>query len=144
MRSSLPDAVTIAALRQLLARSYAALEGVQASTGQTLSELVDPSCYGGDDAPEDLGDLLFDLQTVIEAPGIPDPSGRTEATQLGQLEPGDEFYPLVERYKLPTWRGRVEAHLDDGMTRYTLHGHRSEMCALRSSFLVRRIRVDID
>lgn len=139
MRSSLPDAVTIAALRQLLARSYAALEGVQASTGQTLSELVDPSCYGGDDAPEDLGDLLFDLQTVIEAPGIPDPSGRTKVAQLGQLEPGTEFYPLVATYSLPTWRGCVERQLDDGTTKYTLPRHRSEPCYLRSSMLVRMI-----
>ena len=142
MRSSLPDAVTIAALRQLLARSYAALEGVQASTGQTLSELVDPTCYGGDDAPEDLGDLLFDLQAVVEAPGIPDPSGRTQLAQLGQLKPGTEFYPLVATYRLPTWLGRVERDLGDGTIEYTLFGHRSEMHQLRSSFLVRKISID--
>ena len=117
MRSSLPDAVTIAALRQLVARSY-----------EALTRPVDEFSTA-------YAELLGDLRAVIDASSLSDPSGRTEVALLSQLEPGDEFFPLVERYKLPTWRGRVEAHLDDDTTHYTLFGHRSEPCYLRSSYL---------
>lgn len=120
-----PTYVTITALRQLVEQSYKAL----------TQPSQDDMCRA---------DLLTDLRAVIDASSLSDPSGRTEVALLSQLEPGDEFFPLVERYKLPTWRGRVEAHLDDDTTHYTLFGHRSEPCYLRSSFLVRRIKVDID
>lgn len=125
MMTNQPDHVTIAALRQLVARSYEAM--------------TQPGDYTINRA-----ELLHDLRAVVEAPGIPDPSGRTQVTQLGELKPGDEFYPLVATYKLPTWRGRVERDPGDGTIQYTLFGHRSEMHQLRSSFLVRKIRVDID
>lgn len=125
MKTNQPDHVTIAALRQLVARSYDAL-------ARSHSAL-------GDGVATDSAQLLHDLRAVVEAPGIPDPSGRTQVAQLGQLQPGTEFYPLAATYTLPTWRGCVEAQLDDGTTRYTLPRHRTEPCHLRSSMLVRAV-----
>jgi len=116
-----PDCVTIAALRQLVARSY-----------EALTRPVDEFSTA-------YAELLGDLRAVIQAPGIPDPSGRTQVAQLGELKPGTEFYPLAETYTLPTWRGCVERQLDDGTTRYTLPRHRTEPCHLRSSMLVRAV-----
>jgi len=77
MMTNQPDNVTIAALRQLVARSYDAL-------ARSHSAL-------GDGVATDSAELLHDLRAVVEAPGIPAADRAVSPRVAGDLLVGDRF-----------------------------------------------------